>query len=264
MTKSSPQRRTWSDSQLAQAVAVSRSWRGVMRELGLSMTSAGTIQLVKRQVCRLGIDTSHFTGQRRWSDAQLRRAVADAYSWQELVSALGLVPGGGDERTRIKAHAVRLGLDLSRLEEPGTGVTAEPGLKPDIKHLRDAGTQIAAMWFMLCGCNSSIPLEPAVYDLLVSMPAGIKRVQVKTTTHKSRDGWEVQVGRRPYSVGNRARLVPYDPDLVDLFFILDGDLGMYLIGSRVLAGRVVILLRNYLQYKVGEVGSLMKFASPAA
>ena len=57
---------------------------------------------------------------------------------------------------------------------------------------------------------------------------------------------------------------PYDPDLVDLFFILDGDLGMYLIGSRVLAGRVVILLRNYLQYKVGEVGSLMKFASPAA
>jgi len=91
-----------------------------MRELGLCVTSAGSIQVVKRHVSRLGLDTSHFTGQRRWSDGQLRRAVANAYSWRELLSDLGLVPGSGDDRTRVKAHAVRLGLDLSRLDAPET------------------------------------------------------------------------------------------------------------------------------------------------
>jgi hypothetical protein len=74
----------------------------------------------------------------------------------------------------------------------------------------------------------------------------------------------VQVGRRPYSVGNLGRLVPYDPDLVDFFFILDGDLTMYLVPSRVLAGRVMVLLRNYDEYVVGDASSLMKGSSPAA
>jgi len=120
------------------------------------------------------------------------------------------------------------------------------------------------MWFLLCGYNSSLPVEPAIYDLLVSMPDGIKRVQVKTTTHFSSEGWAVQVGRRPYSVGNRARLVPYDPDLVDFFFILDGDLMMYVIPSRVIAGRVGILLRNYTEFIVGSAASFMQSATPAA
>jgi len=73
-----------------------------MRELGLCVTSAGSIQAVKRPVGRLGLDTAHFTGQRRWSDAQLRRAVANACSWPELLSDLGLAPGNGDGRTRIR------------------------------------------------------------------------------------------------------------------------------------------------------------------
>jgi hypothetical protein len=155
-----------------------------MGELGLSVTSAGSIRIVKRRIALLGLDTSHFTGQRRWSDPQLRRAVATAYSWPELFSELGLMHGSADDRTRIKAHAARLGLDLSRLAPTGKGIAARPELKPDIKHLREAGTTIAAMWFLLCGYNTSLPVEPAIYDLLVAMPGGIKRVQVKTTTFK--------------------------------------------------------------------------------
>lgn len=234
-----------------------------MRELGLCVTSAGTIRVVKRHVARLGLDTSHFTGQRRWSDAQLRRAAAAAYSWPELMLDLGLVPNSTDERTRIKAHAIRLGIDLSRLNVPHTDLAAPLEFKPDIKHLRVAGTAIAAMWFLLCGYNASIPMEPTIYDLLVSTPDGVKRVQVKTTTHYS-DGWAVQVGRRPYSVGNRGRLVPYDPELVDFFFILDGELTMYVIPSRVIAGRVGILLRNYTEYIVGSAADLMGRSTPAA
>jgi len=189
-------------------------------------------------------------------------AVASAQSWWELFSQLGRASYDHDDRIRVKAHAVRLGLDLSRLDGPGIDV-ARPELKPDIKHLRDAGTAIAATWFLLCGYNASIPMEPTVYDLLVSMPDGIKRVQVKTTTYNNK-GWMVQVGRRPYSVGNRAPLIPYDPDLVDFFFILDGDLTMYLIPSRVIAGRVHLLLSNYAEYVVGSAAFLMKCSTPAA
>jgi hypothetical protein len=234
-----------------------------MRELGLCVTSAGAIRGVKRHVSRLALDTSHFTGQRRWSDAQLRRAVANAYSWNELLSELGLVHDSVDDRTRVKAHAARLGLDLSRLYGPAADATGRPVFKPDIKHLREAGAAIATMWFLLCGYNASIPVEPTLYDLLISMPDGIKRVQVKTTTYNSH-GWVVQVGRRPYSVGNRGLLVPYDPELIDLFFILDGDLTMYVIPSRVIAGRVAILLNNYSEYVVGSAAFLMNGASPAA
>jgi hypothetical protein len=236
-----------------------------MRELGLCVTSAGSIRIVKRHVAGLGLDTSHFTGQRRWSDVQLRRAVASAYSWPELQSELGLIHDSADDRTRVKAHAARLGLDLSRLDWPAKGTGTRPQFKPDTKHLREAGTAIAVTWFLLCGYNTSLPMEPTLFDLLVSMPDGIKRVQVKTTTHNQAGaGWLVQVGRRPYSPGNRERLVPYDPDLVDLFFILDGDLTMYVIPSRVIAGRVHILLSNYSEFIVGSAAFLMKGSKPAA
>ena len=103
----------------------------------------------------------------------------------------------------------------------------------------------------------AIPTEPAVYDLLVVMPEGIRRVQVKTTTCYSKDGWTVVVGRRPYSVGNRERRIPYDPESIDLFFIVDGDLTIYLIPSRIIAGRVAILLHTYTKYIVGSAAGLM-------
>ena len=120
------------------------------------------------------------------------------------------------------------------------------------------------MWFLLCGYNTSLPVEPAIFDLLVSMPDGIKRIQVKTTTFQQEAGWAVQVGRRPYSMSNSARLVPYDPNLIDFFFILDGDLTMYIIPSRVIAGRVAIMLRNYSEFIVGSAASFMQAAVPAA
>ena len=136
---------------------------------------------------------------------------------------------------------MRLGLDLTHLEDCGEGEVYSAEIRPKLKYLRDAATSIASSWFSLCGFNSAIPMEPALYDLLVSMPDGIKRVQVKTTTYYSRDGWMIQVGRRPYSLAGNARLVPYDPELIDLFFVVDGDLSLYLIPSKVIAGRVGLL-----------------------
>jgi PD-(D/E)XK endonuclease len=136
--------------------------------------------------------------------------------------------------------------------------------KPDLQYLRDAAPSIAASWFSLCGYNVAIPVEPAVYDLLVATPDGIKRVQVKTTTCSGKDGRTVAVGRRPYSAGNRERRVPYDPELIDWFFILDGDLTIYLIPTRVIARRVGILLHTYTRYIVGNAAGFFAPSHRAA
>ena len=64
-----------------------------MRKLGLNANSAGAIRIVRRDVERLGLDTSHFRGKRIWSDAQLRRAVMDSQSWDELLSTRSRRPG---------------------------------------------------------------------------------------------------------------------------------------------------------------------------
>jgi hypothetical protein len=123
--------------------------------------------------------------------------------------------------------------------------------------LRDAALPIAAAWFIVRGCTVSLPIEQAVYDLLVHSPDGIHGVQVKTTTMKGRDNGQVTVSRRPYSVGNLAPRMPYDPEVIDYFFIVDGDYDMYLIPSRVVAGRVAVLLRTYRPYIVGNAGGLL-------
>ncbi|MBV9858108.1 MAG: hypothetical protein JOY82_26875 [Streptosporangiaceae bacterium] len=264
MTEKAPNGRTWSDEQLTSAVAACASWRSVMRHLGLRATCAGAVRIVKRHANRLALDTSHFRGNRTWSDAQLRHAVIEAQSWDEVLTALGLETGNGEGRTRVKAHAIRLGLNLRHLEHSVTDSAGSASIKPDLAHLRDAGTSLAAAWFVLCGCNVALPVEPAIYDLLVAATDGIKRVQVKTTTFNSKDGWLAQVGRRPYSAGNKARLLPYDPEVIDWFFVVDGDLTMYLIPSRVIAGRVQILLRPYTKYIVGNASGLMSPRSRAA
>jgi hypothetical protein len=259
MGKPSTQQRTWSDSDLAKAVKVATSWRSVKRQLGLNVTSASATRTLQRHAARLGLDTSHFRRKRSWSDAQLQRAVIEAHSWDDVLTALGLATENGP--ASVKSHAIRLGLNVSHLQPRVANTPQSAVMKPDLKHLREAGSAIAASWFTLCGCPVSLPVEPATYDLLAQTVGGISRVQVKTTTHKSGDGWHAYVSRRPYSGGPQARLVPYDPEDIDLFFIIDGDLAMYLIPSRVVAGRVVILLRTYTDYIVGHASGLMR--SPA-
>jgi hypothetical protein len=235
-----------------------------MRELGLNEMSAGAIRVVRRHVARLGLDTSHFRGKRRWSDAQLRQAVSESQSWDEVLTALGLVADGGGMRTHVRGHAIRLGLEFGHLESSQASMPVPRQLEPDRTYLRFAGASIAAAWFTLCGCSVLFPIEPATYDLVVSMPDGLSRVQVKTTTHYSRDGWLAAIARRPYSAGKDARLVPYDPDVIDYFFVIDGELSMYLIPSRVVAGRVGLLLRAYKAYVVGNAGGLLGAAGVRA
>jgi hypothetical protein len=248
-----------------------------MRMLGYGerSKSAGAIRIVRRRAAELDLDTSHFRGKRRWTDPQLRQAVTEAHSWEEVLTTLGLSTRGGSMQPHIKAHTIRSGLDtahLNRLSHRGPGPSQAPPemaeLQADLKLLRVAGPAIAAGWFAIRGCPVSFPIEPTVYDLLVDGPTGTSRVQVKTTTTTStKDGWTATVGHHPDTHARKGlehRLVAYDPEFIDLFFIVDGDMTMYLIPSRALAGRVRVLMRTYKKYIVGNAAGLLGASADAA
>ncbi len=265
--------RTWSDDQLANAVKTSTSWRGVIRSLGLKATSAGQVRVVRHHAERLKLDASHFRGNRRWSDSQLKQAISECRSWEELLSRLGLSARSGNVEGHIKSHAVRLGLDTSHLNsvshngrQPSEPPAQAAELTAQLKFLRVAAGTLAATWFMLRGCAVSFPAEPTHYDLLVDTPQGIMRVQVKTTTStQKKNGWQVGIGHHPDTHSKKEGYVlAYSPDEIDLFFIVDGDMTMYLIPSRAIAGRVAILLRTYRKYIVGNARGLLEAAADAA
>jgi hypothetical protein len=77
--------RKWSDTELTRAVAASSSWRGLMRALGLPETSPKMILHIKQDITRLDLDTSHFTVRNIWSEGRLKRAIANAHSWSDLL-----------------------------------------------------------------------------------------------------------------------------------------------------------------------------------
>ena len=232
--------------------------------------SAGAIRIVRRRAAELNLDWSHFRGKRRWSDEQLKQAVRECHSWEELLSRLGLSARSGNVESHIKSHAVRLGLDtshLNRVSHNGRQPAEPPAQASDfpaqLKFLRVAAGTLAATWFMLRGCAVSVPAEPTRYDLLADTPQGILRVQVKTTTSATKNGWQVGVGHHPDTHSKKGYLLAYSPDEIDLFFIIDGDMTMYLIPSRAIAGRVGILLRTYRKYIVGNARGLLESAADA-
>lgn len=253
-------RRSWSDAQLRKAVEDNQSWRAVARVLGLKDKSAGVIRTVKRHAARLELDASHFTGQRRWSDRQLRDAVLGSTSWAEVLVGLG-VDDNSPNRIRIKGHATRLGLDCTYLKtQHGPSVNGEVfSEQVRSEMLRVAAPALAMAWFAMRGCAVALPVEPQEYDLLVTTTKGIQRVQVKSCASRNgKGGWTVGVGRRPYVLDKSASKVPYDPDSLDLFFIVLGDGSIYVIPSSVLAGRVGIDPESYAPYRVGDASSLLR------
>src|SRR6266700_6048531 len=150
----------WSDAQRPAAVTAATSWRGVMRELGLNPANGGITRTIRRRAALLGLDTSHFRGNRSWSDAVLRQAVTEGGTWEEVLTMLGLSSRAGGERTLVKAHALRLGLDVSHLGQASPRTAGPCELEPDLAHLRQAAESLAATWFVLCGRNVAFPVEP--------------------------------------------------------------------------------------------------------
>lgn len=234
--------RTYSDDQLTRAVAESRSWRGVLRHLGLKATSGSAMRSVRRHAERLDLDRSHFTGQRRWTDQQLDEAVATSGSWTQVHDRLGL--SGGSSSSIVRNHALRLGLDTQHLAPPLPFRDGPVMPGPQSQRLRRAGALLAAAWFELVGSEVAWPLEPCRYDLLVVRGGETRRVQVKTTINRSGRTWTASL------TCTSARDRVYAPGEIDEFFIIDGDLHMYLIPFEVVAGRSAVQVAHYANFQV--------------
>ncbi|KAA9393043.1 hypothetical protein FCK90_14345 [Kocuria coralli] len=235
--------RSYSDEQLVRAIALSSSWRATLRQLGLVATSAGAMRSVRARADDLGLDYRHFKGQRRWTNDQLRTAIAVSGTWSEVVDALGLL--GGSALATVKGHALRLGLDTAHLTVPPLSAVAGE-CRPDVAHLSRAGSLLAAAWFTLCGQEVSWPLEPSRYDLLVRAQAAVRKVQVKTTTVRAGHTWKVYL-----STARRERKT-YDPDEIDDFFIIDGDLNYFLIPVSAVGGLHLIHVGAYDRYRMAS------------
>lgn len=237
------QARTYSDQQLATAISTASSWRGTLRALGLVATSAGSMRSLRAHADRLGIDYSHFVGQRRWAEDDLRAVIDRSVTWPEVTHGLGLA--GESAISSVKGHADRLRIDASHLSDP-TEPSGSGDHHPNMARLDRAGSLLAAAWFTLCGHDVAWPLEPSRYDLVVHSTDGIRRVQVKTTTSRAGDSWKVYL-----STSRRERRT-YTADEIDAFFIIDGDLTYYLIPLAAVGGLHAIHLRGYAHYRVEQ------------
>ncbi|WP_148045025.1 group I intron-associated PD-(D/E)XK endonuclease [Nocardioides marmorisolisilvae] len=236
--------RSYNDEQLAGAIRDSRSWRGVLRALGLKGDSAGSMRAARRRADQLAISYSHFTGQRRWSDGDLSAAVRAGSSWSQVALALGLASTSGATLANVRSHAFRLGLATGHLEPRRVPPRDDADVAPSTRHLSRAGSLLAAAWFELCGHAVSWPLEPCRYDLIVWRNGRADRIQVKTTTRRSGATWTVQLRT------NRKESHVYTSDEIDQFFIVAGDYACYLIPLKVVAGFGTINLSAYGDYQV--------------
>jgi hypothetical protein len=252
-------KRTWTDAQLCDVVEGARSWRAVLEALGLKATSAGSLRAVQRRASELDLKIDHFRRNRTWTDGQLGHAIESSASWGEVIKCLKLTYDG-QAKGRLKGHALRLGLDVGHLESDRPH---RPSLEhligdPHPSELRYAAHTLAAAWFSLRGFPVAFPTDPCPYDLLLTTPAGFQRAQVKSTTFQIQDGkWQVGIGHRPYALDKSASKDPYDPDEVDLFVIVTGDGGLYVIPIEAVAGYTAIYLSSYEEYRVGDVSSMM-------
>lgn len=237
------------------AVATSRSWRGVLRHVGLTSPRQGRRM---QQACdELGIPYSHFRHHKA-GDAALARVVARSRSWTEVLVGLGHAPDSGSARASLRLRCQRLGVEVGHL---GAAPSPDPEGRlrtgPQARHLRDAGSLLVAASCTLAGHRVSWPLEPAVYDLLIDTgPGGIRRVQVKTTTTWVAGAWLCTLTRSEYAgAAGGKRPVRYSSDQVDDFGIVDGDQEVYLIPFAAVAGRTAVSLRRYAAFRVPRLAA---------
>jgi hypothetical protein len=114
----------------------------------------------------------------------------------------------------------------------------------------DWGLGAAINYFTEIGYGVLVPLTDSQdYDLVVDSGSGLYKIQVKTTTFKSKSGnyfisLTVKGGNRSYST-----IKPFDNAAVDFVFVLTADNDRYLIPTGTL-GSSITLSGKYLQYKV--------------
>jgi PD-(D/E)XK nuclease superfamily protein len=247
--------RTWTDEQLAIAVAGEHSWRGVARSLGMKSTSSWA--LVHRRARELGLDASHFRGKRAWTNAELAQAIAGAKTWSGAARKVG----AGTDRatvTSLKELALQMGWDVSHLDRPSR--VPMPVALPE-QTFASFGTEaeyLAAAWFASRGFRVSLAGSGLPYDLVIDRCGEIQRVQVKSTTMAAGTSGSVTVklSRLTSSrgAGTNRRMQCYEPTDFDLFLVLTGEGRLFLIPLRDVPGLKSLVVGPESPYFVQTIG----------
>jgi PD-(D/E)XK endonuclease len=240
------------DGDIKRAIKAATSWRGVMRELGYRTTNGRTAARIRQYAEDQSFDTSHFRGCRGWSDDELRAALKQCDSWSAVLRRLGMATGGGNIMVAIKARAKYLQLDYSHIESRRRVPTGEVPFAdpPQMRWLRAAAPTLAAGWFAHRGYRVSFPAEPCPYDLVVDVRGILYRVQVKSATGRDATSgqWVCNLAQNP----KFRKTVLYDPEDVDFFFIIDGDMNYYITPIEEVAGRGSVTLSTLRHRKVSR------------
>ncbi|MFP5220091.1 MAG: group I intron-associated PD-(D/E)XK endonuclease [Actinomycetes bacterium] len=233
---------------LVDAVARSRSWRGVLRSFGLTSTHKG--RQMRTWCDAAGIDYSHFATW-SWDRRALRTAVETSTSWPELIERLGIGADSGSARSSIRRRCLEQGIDLAGVESTAPSPADDVMPRCDLSRLRSAGGHLVAAYCTLAGWRVSWPLEPVSYDLLAEDAARrVRRIQVKTTTRRDGDSWSCGISRSTYVSGGGKVRATYEPEEFDDFGIVDGDLRVYLVPAALVAGRTQLTLRRYRSFEL--------------
>ncbi|RKR87587.1 hypothetical protein BDK92_1870 [Micromonospora pisi] len=228
-----------------------------------------TFNSLRERAETIGLDYSHLygNGQRRpiiaaVSDDRLRELVPRCRSWNHLASEIGYSNSrGGGWRDRLAERIKTLGLSTEHFRGRGfNGLVPfanEPEFtsEPTAERLRVAATGKAIAWFSERGYVVSLPVEPAVYDLIVDSRDRLDRVQVKSSTAASR---RVNFSRTVYDNQHPGRVstgyirnAPYEPGEIDYFFVVLVDGSMYLLPYSVIGRRVsAIMGQRYEEFRV--------------
>jgi transposase-like protein len=106
---------------MCEAIEKAASWREVLDSLGYAYHGKN-IATVRKWSERSDISISHLTDQRgrrsrrpRYSDDDLRQAIAASLSWAETLRRLGYCPTGGNWRT-LKRHVAELGISVDHFD----------------------------------------------------------------------------------------------------------------------------------------------------
>lgn len=112
-------KRTYTDEQLRDAVAGSRTWGEVAVALGKTPRSGASKAVMQRAAERLQLDVSHLTNRPAptYTDDQLRDAVDRCGTWGEVATMLGKRPRSGASESVLRQAADRLQLDVSHLAD---------------------------------------------------------------------------------------------------------------------------------------------------
>jgi hypothetical protein len=114
-----------SDEALREAARASRTFTEALERLGVDPRGGGR-EYLRVRMRRLGVDTSHFRREVRWTREILQAAVSASHTMTEVLRHLGLDPVGGNH-AHISRRLRVYGIDTSHLDRSPHRSARVPG-----------------------------------------------------------------------------------------------------------------------------------------